>query len=392
MLYKKLMNKNLLVGALVLSTLAGTVGCVGRSIEGKELVQKGNKTITVIKDTKNIVPEEISISEIQEYKGVIGYDWIDENTIVVTKENDKLDPIKTELGSFNIQNLFSYDLNSKEEKSISDQSKYQMGAVLSPNRNYMFYKNEYNGDNIGYISDVAGNRKVEITDGAIDEYDLSQVSWINDEELIMPCMSIKGFVIANIDGTLTKIKDVESGVMGTEDPLNGLSILNPIKVEDKIYYVTFHRGEKEDKKVNVYDIKTKEKKFLIEDDVFEVSLSPNKEQLLIVTSNEKKQLNELIVTDLEGKQREILDEGYIYGQTWSNDGTKVAYISYQEEKEGLSVIDLNTKEKTQIIAGEYFTPIKWSPSDKSIMVHSKMSKNNGKLFDEFDVTNVVSFK
>lgn len=391
MINKKFVYKNLVVGALVFTTLIGTVGCVSKTVEGKELVKTENKTITVIKDTKNIMSDEFVISDIVEYKGVIGYDWIDESAVIGIKEDDKLKQIETEVGNFNVQSLFVYDLTSKEEKAVSDQSVYQNGATLSPNKKYMFYSKQFVGEKKGYISDVRGNIILEISDSAIGEYDLTQASWINNDELIMPCTSIKGFEIANIDGTVTKIKDVESGVRGTEDPLYGLSMLKPIKVENKIYYVTINSGKEADHKLNVYDIDTKENKVLIEDDVYEFSLSPNKTQLLILTIGEQGE-NVLVTTDLEGNQKEILATGYIFGQTWSNEGTKVTYIAYEEGKEGVNVIDVNTKANTKIVEGQYYEPIKWSPSDERIMVHSIESKNTDRLFDEIDVTSIISLK
>ncbi len=177
--------------------------------------------------------------------------------------------------------------------------------------------------------------------------------------------------------------------MGTEDPLNGLSITNPIKVGDKIYYETIHSGAADDDKIKVYDINKKEKKELIKDNVNEFSLSPDQKQLLIITSNLDKDADELIITDLEGKQREVLAEGYIFGAKWSPDGTKVAYISTQE---GLYVVDVKTKKSSLICAGEYYVPIAWNPSGEKIMLHSTKSKNNGRPFDEIDVTNIINLK
>ncbi|MBF8983682.1 PD40 domain-containing protein [Lutibacter sp. B2] len=387
-----MIRKKLLIGTLVMSALVGTIGCAQYNAEGQE----ENKAVTVIKETKDILATEVVASKIDTYEGVIGYDWLDENKVVITKENKALKPIKIDnaklKADFEIKNMYSYNLDSKEEKSIGDQSKFQDGAIFSPNHKHMFYRNEYEKQSTGYIVNSQNDTEVKISDPSIDEYDLSEAQWINNEELIMPCNSIKGFAIVNIDGTITKIKDVESGVMGTKDPLNGLSITNPMKVGDKIYYVTIHRGADDDDKIKVYDMNKKEKKELMKDEVQGLSLSPNKEQLLILTSNLEKNVNELIVTDLEGKEREVLAEGYIFGATWSHDGTKVAYISNEEGHEGVSVVDLKTKKESLISIGEYYIPIAWSPSDKKIMVHGTKSKNNGRPFDEIDVTNVITLK
>ncbi len=75
----------------------------------------------------------------------------------------------------------------------------------------------------------------------------------------------------------------------------------------------------------------------------------------------------MIITDLEGKQREILAEGYIFGARWSPDGTKLAYILNEEGYEGLYVVDVKIKKKLLISAGEYYLPIAWSLSGQKIM-------------------------
>ncbi|MCM1992222.1 TolB family protein [Oceanirhabdus seepicola] len=387
------MNKRkLLLGILMISVLGGTVGCAKYKAEAQE----NNKNITIIKDTKDILATQVGASEIDTYEGVIGYDWLNESKIVITKENKELKPVKIDnakmKAEFEVKNLYLYDLNSKEEKSIGDQSKFQDGAIFSPNNKYMFYRNQYEEIATGYIADSQGNTKVKITDSSIDAYDLSEAQWINDEELIIPCHSIRGFTLINIDGTINKIEDVEKGIMGTKDPLNGLSITEPMKVGDKIYYLTIHRGADDDDKIKVYDINKKENKILVKDDVQDFSLSPDKSQILMVTSNFDKNVNELIITDLEGNQQEILSEGYIYGARWSHDGTKVAYISNEEGKEGLYIVDVKAMKKSLVCAGEYYTPIEWSPSGEKIMVHSGKAKDNERPFDRMDVTNVITLK
>lgn len=79
---------------------------------------------------------------------------------------------------------------------------------------------------------------------------------------------------------------------------------NTVKVGDKIYYRIIHRGDADQNKMKVYDINKKEEQEFVSDEVLEFTLSPNKNQILIVTYDHDKGVNQLILTDLEGKKRE----------------------------------------------------------------------------------------
>lgn len=384
-------RRNLLITALVISAITTIAIPVfaQKSQEGFEVLKKGGKTISIIKNTKNILAEQGNAAKIDMYENMIGHEWLDENKMMVLKENNQEQPIKTKVGNLKVSNLYLYDSQSQKEKIIADKSTNQSEVMISPDKKHIFYVNNFENSGTGYISDSEGNIKVKINESYTDNYDLSQAKWINDQELIMPCMDINGFCIVKLDGTITKVENIEKGTPQTKDLLNGLAIKDIVKVGDKIYYVTINRGCPEnDDKMKVYDMKTKETKEFIKDDVLDLNLSPDKKQFIITTANSDKKVNELILIDLEGKHREVLAEGYIFGQCWSTDGTKVAYISNQEGLEGLFEIDLNVKKNTLIAAGEYYAPVSWSPSSKKIMVHSGQQRD-GKIID---ITNVVTLK
>ncbi len=97
-----------------------------------------------------------------------------------------------------------------------------------------------------------------------------------------------------------------------------------------------------------------------------------------------KESDALIATDLNGENMQTLDQGYIFGESWSPDGTKVAYISNKMESEGVYVVDVKTGEKSLVSKGEYYAPVAWSPSGKKIMVHATEQKD-GKTIDKTHV-------
>lgn len=377
-------NKKVLALILVIGSLAIAVPVfANKQSEEPKVIKNGDKTICIVEDTKKILADNITVSKIDTYESILGYDWLDENQIIVSKENKGLKPIKTEIGEFEVQNLYSYDLNSKKEKSIADKSKCQTYAISSPDNKHIFYVNDFEKENIGYIVDSQGNIKLKINEPGMDMADLTEAYWINDEELIMPYSNIKGFYIVKIDGTSTKIENVEKEKMTTEDLLNGLSIVHPVKVGDKIYYRTLFKGKK---KMKVYDVNTKETKEFIKDEVMDFQLSPDKQHFVMDVIYPDKQNNTLILTDLKVENMKILDEGYIFGENWSSDGKSVFYISNKEGKEGIYSVDIKTNKITLISKGEYYLPFACSPSSKKIMVHSTQEKD-GKLAD---VTNIIT--
>jgi len=376
---KKLLTLTLVVGSLAIAIPV----FANKQSEEPKVIKNGDKTICVVEDTKNILADNIIVSKMDTYEGILGYDWLDENQIIASKENKELKPIKTQIGEFEVQNLYSYDLNSKKEKSIADKSKCQTYAISSPDKKHIFYVNDFEKENMGYITDSEGNIKLKINEPSMDLADLTQAYWINDNELIMPYMNIKGFYTVKIDGTSTKIENVEEGTMATEDALDGLCIMDPVKVGDKIYYRTQFKGNK---KMKVYDVNTKETKEFIKNDVMDFQLSPDKQHFIMDVIYPDKQKNTLIVADLDVKNIKILDEGYIFGENWSPDGKNVSYISNEEGKEGIYLVDIKTNKKELISKGEYYVPLAFSPSGKKIMVHVTQEKD-GKLVD---VTNIIT--
>lgn len=382
-----MLKRQFLVISLLAATSVATIGCVQYTSAKKE-----QTPIKVIKDTKAITPPHIIASKVDIYEGITGYDWLNEDKILMTKENEKLEEVETAVGNFKVKNMFLYDLRTKESIGIHDQSKFQDGGIFSPDRKHIFYRNQYQKQGAGYIIDENGNLTFEILDADMDPYDLSEAQWINDEEIIMPCSSIRGFAVININGTITKIKDVESGVMGTQDLLNGLSMPQPMKVGDKIYYTTIKSGSEENNKLRVYDIEKKDKKTLVTDEVLEFKVSPNQQQILMTTFNSETYLNELILIDLEGQNRQVLAEGGIYGARWSKDGKNIAYISNEEGDKGIYLIEVETNKKSLVSSGEYYIPMAWSPEGDKIMAHGKVAKKGENPFDEMDVTYIISLK
>lgn len=348
--------------------------------------------VTVIKDVKKVLATELPATKIDVHENMIGHYWLDENMIVISSENKQIPPVKTQLGEFYVKNIDFYNLDTKERTPIGDRSKSLEVVAFSPDNSRVLIKTEYENHETGYIMDLKGNIEFEIAVDQINAYDLSQGYWTSNTELITPCSVSNGFALINIDGSIEIIEDVEVDTPGNVDPLYSLSLVDPIKIGDKVFYTKMQYYADDDDKLKVYDIKSKTSKVLIEDDVLSFSLLPNKEQFVILTSNEEKGINELIICNIDGTEKTVLAEGYLFGARIAPDGKKLAYITNGDNIQGVYVVDLDTKESTLICAGEYYSPLRWSPSGKKIMVHSKIAKDSNHPFDETDITTVISYK
>lgn len=392
------MKKRKILAGIVLISIS--VGIVGYAKYGTSLLAK-NENMKVIKDTKDIKAIKVAKVKVDRYDNILGVQWVDENNLIISKVNKEQEPIKidtnTVKASIDVKNIYKYNLNSKSEDLIGNKSENTEYGIVSPDKKHILYTTEYQKESIGYISDINGNVITKISDSDIDSYDFENASWINDNQIIIPCPSIGGFVIINTDGNIEKLKDIEK-VDNTEG-VDALSIIKPVKVGDKIYYTKIHRGEEENNKLMVYDIKTKSKHMLIKDDVLDFKLSSNKDQLAAVVYNEHKNINELTIMKLDGTNRKIVDEGTITSIDRSKNQEEIAYSLYGDDESGVYIVNINTGEKRLVIEGESYYNIEYSPSGEKLMVNAtkdvvnEKTNKNDKLFPEqISFMNIVSFK
>lgn len=352
------------------------------------------KEVTVIDNTEEIKAVDVISSKVDTFKNMLGYGWTDNDLAVITKINANIDSIKIDTNKlkaeFDVQNIFLSDLNQNKEYPLGDHSKSQSDILMSPNLNYIFYANRFEEKSVGTISDLEGKILLQVKDPDIDGYDFSEARWINNEELIIPCHKIKGFITFNINGKISKVKDVEKGIMGTEDPLNGISITQPFKVEDKIYYVVLKSGTEDNNKLRVYDLKKKTVKNLTKEEVLEFNFMPKRNKILITTYNSKKHINEIILMDVNGENKAVIASGSMFGVEISKNEEKIAYINNDIEKSGVYIVDIDTKKQYIAAVGEYYVPMSWNLSGDKIMVHGKQAKESSNPYDEIDTTSVIN--
>lgn len=348
---------------------------------GRGEIKSGGKNITTLSiknssEAENIaLNNEFAVGKIDKYEGVKGEDWLNDGSILITKENSKLEPIAVFDQMSNIRNIYSYDLKSKEEKSIYKNTEYMLVPIVSPNNKYIFSENLQPGKYSGLILDLYGNVKATVEDDVTKGFHISfnNARWINNEEVIVPS-SGEGVCIINVNSNITKIENI--GRMQTD---------NAIKLDDKIYYISVER------KLIEYNINTKQSK-VVKDNVNNFELSPQKD-MFAIEKRLSTSKDALVLIDLNGNEKVTLIEAKtIFGISWSPDQSKLAYVltSEDESKNGLYITDISGN-KSLYVSPDFVSienGLKWNPSSKKILA----SIGEVKDMKYTDNTYVISLK
>lgn len=333
------------------------------------------KQIKVIEGSNNGIYNSVALDKIDRYENVNGMDWLNEEKILVVKDNTNLGKVSelddgTKVYS---KNIYLYDLKDKSEKLLSGESFNHGNAKFSPDKKHIFYNRIENIDisATGFITTPEGNKSIKVTDeNAIMSF---QGEWADNENVIYATMEGKIY-LTDLSGKATEIVNTKKR-----------NINSTIKIGNKVYYTT------SDGKLIAYDLNTKDAKTLKENIIWIIP-SPDKTQFAMVKRTGETKMT-LYITDLEGNEKTTLAEGIqIYGTNWSPDQKNIAYTvtSGESGKNGLFVADIKTKKITQISPDmqDIAEPIKWSPSSKKMLVSNVVAKDNKNTF----VTTIITLK
>lgn len=287
------MNKNIskgCIGVVLIMTLVLSSAC-GYSNTGRMEIQKDDKKITLLNPKTSsgtvnaALANDLGVEKIDRYEGIRGEDWLGDNSILITKENQELEPIRIFDQMSLVRNMYSYDMKFKEEKSMTKKTEYIWMPIMSPDGKHIFYEKFEAGMSAWVITDIEGNGKAAVGEDAAKGFRLhtSGARWINNEEVIVP-FSGDGVLLININSKVSKIEGI--GLMQTD---------RAAKVDDKIYYISTERN------LVAYDISSKQSK-VVKENVLNFELSPEKDMFAI-----QKKIGEsrdaLVLTDLSGLKR-----------------------------------------------------------------------------------------
>jgi TolB protein len=341
-------------GIILLFTFSA---CSPEQDPNRQVINVGGKKITVIKHANDITHNDIALQKINSIKEVRAFDWIDDNTVLISKENKDLPKVFTENVMTYPQNLYLYNLKTNKSTLIIT-SKQNMGnATLSPDKKHVFYKEGI--DNLtGFILSLETNQKIQVT--TQDSIYPTEGHWIDNDNVVFSTLPDGIIYSASTKGDLSMLANA-----------NGI-ISNTIKINNYLYY---NIGEKLYKQ----EVNTTKRK-LLREDVSWLIPSDDHSQFALVKHNDKTKRT-LTLADLNGNELESFADGtQIMGTSWSSDGSKLAYtVAAQSNCDaGLFVVDAKSSKIVQLAVDiQYISDsVKWSPSGKRLLASNFITQNS----------------
>jgi TolB protein len=332
-------------------------GCGADNEEDKVTVKEPGGSITIIDNSDNEADDPgepvISVVRIDTYEKLEISDWLDADTVVVSKENESLDKMSlAELSDSYPRSLYLYDLNTREYKLLAEQEELNLGgAKLSPDKKNLLYNGNSLGDPSYYVLNLESLESFGISGELVGN--VGSAGWA-DEATIIGAGYMNGAYYADTEGKITALEELDQ---------KAVYIVR--KIKDTIYYNTA-----EDATLMALNLSDKEIVSLGLTNVFGVYLAPDENQMLVLQYNGSKQL--LSLCDRDGSNVKTIAEGVeLGGVSWSPDQRMIAYNMKGDGNAaavgGLYVYDMLTGKSTQIAVDIKNAITCWSPSGEELV-------------------------
>lgn len=358
------MNKTKWVMMAVVPALLVTMtACATGNETNRTVIKEPGKSITVIdNDNKESVKTAVSVEKIDEYKKMQIAGWLNDTTVVVSKENEKLDKMElAELSDSYPRSLYLLHLDTGELEPLVEQENVNLGeASLSPDKKHLLYSEYTLGDPIYTIMEFGSYKKFQLSGKSGTA---ASARWADDGTVVGASFSGGAFT-ANPYGSFEHMKELQDE--------GALFIV--VKNKDKVYFSTGNEIT-----LMMLDNATGEKTPMNLQNVTGLVPSPDGERLLIQQSGESKMT--LTICDANGDNENVIAEGAeIGGIAWSPDQSKVAYTLKADGSStttGLYVHDMLSGKSTQIAVDTENATTSWSP-DGDALVYAQW---DGSQFD-----------
>ena len=327
-----------------------------------------------IDDRREIKKSAVKVEKIEKMDNMEISDWLNEETVVVSKENDSLDKMELlEVSDYYPRSLYLYNFNTKGYKLLREgKNMFLGGATFSEDKKYLLYSEYSLGDPAYYVMNM----------DTLDSFGISgdniggaiSARW-NGNQVIGGSYTDRIYEV-NPTGEISIIEDIdEEGIYVAE------------KIKGNIYYNTLF-----DEKLIMYNQATKEKTDLNIESVYDLIPSTDGNRMLLLQNSDN--LSNMVLCDIDGSNQKIIAAGEkIYAVSWSPDQRLIAY----NLKTTIDNKDINNFYIYDMLNDEYIelegniqgaaTTSAWSPlGDKMVYVET-----NGEKYDSSVVYLKFSF-
>ncbi|WP_202710429.1 hypothetical protein [Sporosalibacterium faouarense] len=334
---------------LVLSITA----CSAEKDGNRTVIKESDKIITIIEDDNDDLGEiKVSVEKIEQYKDLEISDWLDDNTVIISKENESLEKMRLEeLADLYPKSLYLYNLDTKEYELIKEkENMFLGGANLSPDKRHVLYYGNTLGDPSYYIMDIDNQETFRIFSEEIGAP--YSAEWTSEGSVIGASYN-GGAYLASTSGEIAPLIGLEK---------ESLFIVREMK--EWIYYNTNSNTT-----LMRLNQATKAKISLNINHAYRVFPAPDGSQILVLQDNGSTKT--LILCDANGENMKTIAEGTeLNGVSWSPDQQMIAY-SLKEIVNGRTSSDLYiysmlTNEATKIVVDVGNIVTCWSPSGKAL--------------------------
>lgn len=337
----------------VLILLITTTGCGAESEEDKVTIQKPGGSITIIDNVGNEAGDPgVSIVRIDTYEKLEISDWMDSDTVIVSKENESLGKMSLEeLSDSYPRSLYLYNLNTREYKLLKEQEELNLGgAKLSPDKKNLLYYGNSLGDPSYYVLNIENLKSFGILGEPIGS--AGSAKWA-DKGTVIGAGYMNGAYYATIEGKITSLEELDKKAVFIVE-----------KIKDTVYYNTA-----DDNTLMALNLSTKEIVNLGLTNVFGVYPAPDENQMLVLQYKGSKQI--LLLCDRDGSNVKTIAEGVeLGGVSWSSDQRMIAYSMKGDGSGaavgGLYIYDMLTGKSTQIAVDIGNVITCWSPSGEEL--------------------------
>lgn len=351
----------MIIMGLAIALLVFTTACSSEEDANRVIIKEPGETITVIDDAGKEAGEPgVSVEKIERYDNVEISDWLDDETVIVSKENTSLEKMKLEeLSDSYPRSLYAYNLNTKQYELLKEQDDVFLGgAALSSDKKHLLYHEFDLGDPVYHVLNLDTLDSFGIIGNPIGG--AVSAKWADKETIIGAAYS-GGAYTASTTGNISSIAG-----------LNDEALFIVERMKDKVYYNT-----NSNESLMVLNLATKEKTSLNLDHVYGVVPSPDGNQLLVLQSNGSKRV--MILCDADGGNQKTIAEGTeLGGVSWSSDQRMIAYSEKADVNgitvEGLYLYDMLTGKSTQLAVDIENAVTSWSPSGNAL-VYTEWSGN-----------------